>query len=313
MQFVRKRKGLLAIILMLGAFVYLPSITSTVHAATGTVCLIDPSSSSCPTNPASLTGTVGTQQRISVFVQGSNGMNGLDITVLADHTILKPAGVDLTGSVLTSQTQIIQECIGGAPMVGTACSSTDTVDTIHLSAATSGLITPTPTTGLLFTAIYNVTGSTSGIPVGFQTGCTSFPTSVPGGTCVTIENGSGTPVPETVQTATFTTPPTFTISASPTSLTIGRPSQGTSTITLQSLSGFSGTIQLSSSISPNGHHAPAVTLSASSVTLSSGGSGPDVLTVTTIKNTTVGTYTITVTATSGSIAKSTTITVTVTH
>src|SRR5205807_356953 len=78
-----------------------------------------------------------------------------------------------------------------------------TIDTLHL-VATSALgsgITATPTTGLLFTAIYNVTGATSGITLGFQTGCIN--TSVSGGICVTVANGTPIPVPETVQTATF--------------------------------------------------------------------------------------------------------------
>src|SRR5213592_1559984 len=80
--------------------------------------------------------------------------------------------------------------------------------------------TGTPTTGLLFTAIYNVTGTTPGIALGFQTGCAN--TSVSGGVCVTVANGTLIPVPETIQTATFSnSPPSpdFSITTSPSSLT----------------------------------------------------------------------------------------------
>ena len=312
MQFVRKPKLLLPIILILGAFFYLPSIMINVHAATGTVCLIDTSSSSCPTSPASLTGTVGTQLRVSVFLQGSDHINGFDITTVADHTILKPAGVDLTGTILPSPQTIIVHCDGGVLKTGNSCSPPDTADTIHLAAVGASGILSTATTGLLFTAIYNVTSTTSGIPVGFQTGCSG--TSVPPNTCVTIANGTPTPVPETIQTARFstnTTTPDFTITANPTSLTISRGSQGTSTITLTSVGGFTGTVSISDSLSPSLRHPPSTSLSAATVTLAPGGTGSLILTITTNKHTSTGAYTVTISAVSGSISHSITIALTV--
>ncbi len=280
---------------------------------TGTVCLINPSDTSCPSSPASIHGTVGTQLRVSVFIQASGGLNGFDITLLADHTILKPAGADLTGTVLPGPQTILAECIGGILVQGSRCASTDTVDTVHLAAvACLGCITATPTTGLLFTAIYNVTSATSGTPLGFQTGCPT-PTSVgTTSTCVTIANGTPTPVPENVQTAVFSTAD-FTMTANPTSLTISRSSQMTSTITLNSLGRFSGTVSLSTSITPAAHHAPATSLSSNSVTLASGGSASVILTVSATKNTSTGTYTVTVTGTSGSITNTVLVSVTVTH
>ena len=301
-------------LLLVGSMLGILSTDPSAHGQfTGTVCLINPSDTSCPSSPASIIGTVGTQLRVSVFIQTSDGFNGFDITLLADHTILKPAGADLTGTVLPGPQTILVKCIGGLLVQGSTCASTDTIDTIHLAAvACLGCISPTPTTGLLFTAIYNVTAPSSGIPLGFQTGCrppTSVGTST---TCVTLANGTLNPVPENVQTAVFSTA-NFAMAANPGSLTISRGSQMTSTITLSSLNGFSGAVSLSTSIIPVNHHTPTTSLSSNSVTLASGGSASVILTVSTTKNTGTGTYTVTVTGTSGPITHTVLVSVTVTH
>src|SRR5207302_638596 len=287
------------------------SVSVTV-ASIGVVCVIPSGNTSCPISSASLTGVVGSQVRVSIFIQGSGGLNGFDVTVLADHTILRPVGVDLAGTVLIGTPTIIDECLQGILVSGSVCSTVDTIDTLHL-VATSALgsgITATPTTGLLFTAIYNVTGATSGITLGFQTGCIN--TSVSGGICVTVANGTPIPVPETVQTATFSNSapsPDFSINASPTSLTTSPGSCVTSTVTLGSINGFSGTIIMTTSVSPT---RPTATLSITSVSITSGGSATAALTVCTTTSTPSRFYSVTVTATSGSISHSTTVAMTVT-
>ena len=301
-----------AILVLLGTLVLVPATTPGHAQTTGTICIIPSGATSCPSSSASIHGTMGTQQRVSIFIQNSAPLNGFDVTVLADHAILQPSGVDLTGSIFsTTNFLIVSDCIGGS---GSSCQSTDTPDTIHLAAACfaqAGVCPPpSPTTGLLFTAIYNVVASTTSTPIGYQTGCSS--SSVSGTTtCVTIAN-AGTIVPETVQTAVFSATD-FTMTASPSSLTVTRSSQMTSTITLTSLSGFAGTVSLSTSVSPSTGHFPTANLSSSSVTLASGGTGSVVLTVSTGKNTGFGSYTITITGTSGSLTHTTTVTVTVTH
>ncbi|OLB72205.1 hypothetical protein AUI06_01900 [archaeon 13_2_20CM_2_52_21] len=293
-----------------GSIAHSITIPVTVTGA-GVVCIVQSGATSCPLSSASLTGAVGTQLRVSVFIQGSGGLNGFDVISVADHSILRPVGVDLTGTVLLGTPTIVDECLQGVLVTGSVCSSVDTVDTLHL-VATSALgsgITATPTTGLLFTAIYNVTGTTSGIALGFQTGCSN--TSVSGGVCVTVANGSTMPVPETVQVATFSNSAPlsdFSISAGPASLTIPPGSCGTSTVRLASLNGFSGTITLITSVSPAG---PTATLSSTSVTLSSGASSTAALTVCTRASTPSGSYKIAVAGTGGSLAHMTTVGVTV--
>jgi len=173
----------------------------------GIVCLTQPGTTTCPQNAASLTGPTGTQLRVSVFTQESGGLNGFDIVLLADHTILRPVAIDLTGTVLLGTPVVVAECLGGILVRGASCNSADTADTLEL-AATSAFgqpNTPSPTTGLLFTAIYNITGTASNVRLGFQTGCgsSSTPTSdTP--FCVDVTNGSPAPVPEYLLGATFT-------------------------------------------------------------------------------------------------------------
>ena len=116
-------------------------------------------------------------------------MNAFDITLLATHYVLAPTGVDLTGSVLPGNALIVLECTGGIPItVGGQCSPTDNSDTLHLAATGGfGRVSQNPTTGLLFTATYNITGNTgaSGVALGFQAGCAHSSVE---NLCVTIAN-----------------------------------------------------------------------------------------------------------------------------
>jgi hypothetical protein len=103
----------------------------------------------------------------------------------------------------------------------------------------------------------------------------------------------------------------FSLSASPASLTVPKGTTGASTINVQSLNRFAGTVTLAFSISPVVSKGPGVALSPTSVTIGSGGQATSSLTVSTNSNTAKGSYTITVTATSGSIVHTTTILLTI--
>ena len=106
--------------------------------------------------------------------------------------------------------------------------------------------------------------------------------------------------------------PGFSIEANPTSLSFQQGSSGTSTITLTSLNGFSGSLALSGSTSPSG---PSVSFSSTSVTLSSGGTATSNMTVSATEglygSVASGNYSVNVTATSGSLSHSATVQVTV--
>ncbi len=107
--------------------------------------------------------------------------------------------------------------------------------------------------------------------------------------------------------------PDFSIGANPSALTIVIGSSGTSTITLTSLNGLSGTVNLGATISSSGLVIvwPTTSVSPSGVTLTANGTATSTVTVSTSVLTTPGTYTVTVTGTSGSITHSTTIAVVV--
>ena len=204
-----------------------PGTVFRVHAATtGLVCLADgssapsPPSNPCPTPLPIFSGPVNQQIRIGVFVNGSEGIYALDVTLETNSTFLKPSGFDLTGSILASPL-VVAECLGTLNVTTAACNSADDANSFQLALA-SFSPTPTPSTGLLFTAIYNITAtSSSAMTFGFQSGCTT--TSVAGtSTCVVFSNGSISPAPETVQSATFNNtiaPPFITVHSD--TLTVG--------------------------------------------------------------------------------------------
>ena len=115
--------------------------------------------------------------------------------------------------------------------------------------------------------------------------------------------------PWIMQMVAFRTPVTgsFTISASPSSLTVGTGSQGTSTITTAVNGGFSSPISLSASGVPSG-----TTISFIPNPIPAPGSGNSTMTITVGSSTPAGTYPITVTGNGGGVQQSTTVTLTVT-
>jgi hypothetical protein len=234
--------------------------------------------------------------RVAVAVNASSPIVGFDITLLADRTKLQPFDADITGTILQAPL-IFVKCIGGVPKTSTPCSaSTDTADTIHITVTGSGLTT-TPTTALLFTAVYNIVADTTPITIGFQVGCT-VGTSVPN-TCVSLS--TGVPNPENVQAASYSTAtvssPFIVLKSNPTasSITIGVATSTSYTIGLGEINGFNcGTgincVNLSTKV-------PTITgLSASlaRTSLSDPPTNTTTLTVRITAATPAGTYTINV-------------------
>ena len=288
--------------LIFTAIAFVPTIHNASGQLVGLVCLSPSPTASCPAPPVTISSPVGTLMDVSVIVQGSDILNGFGITLIANHTIIKPVDASLNGSLLNGGF-ITEKCVGGTLKVGAICGTTDNADTLDFAVqGPFGFTTFAPTSGLLFTAVYNVTG-TATTPISFQTGC--IQSSVNGTTtCISISNGSTSPTPETVQGASYTAAPTptFTIGTSitDTEISIGKGETGNSTILLTSVNGFSGTVSLSMSTIPSAQHPPTVTLSSNSVTLTNGGFNSVLLTASAKNNTTRIVYTITVTGTSGS-------------
>src|SRR5271157_2499266 len=108
------------------------------------------------------------------------------------------------------------------------------------------------------------------------------------------------------QDAIVTGSPSFTISASPSSLTIQQGSKGTSTITTTISGGFNSAISLSASGAPLG-----VSVTFNPQTIPAPGSGSSTMTIQVVRLATLGTYPITVTGSGGGVKQSTTVTLTV--
>ncbi len=155
------------------------------------------------------------------------------------------------------------------------------------------------------------------VPAG-GTAKSNFTISVPAGTSpgsysLTVTGSNSTTSRNTSVSVTVIVPD-FAIISSPSSLNVPQGSSGTTTITLTSLNGFSGTVSLTSTLSSSG---PQVTFSPASVVVPSGGSISSTLSVSAASSgaystpVSQGSYTVTVTGTSGSSVHSTTISLTV--
>jgi hypothetical protein len=103
------------------------------------------------------------------------------------------------------------------------------------------------------------------------------------------------------------TNPDFSISASPSSVTVQQGNSGTSTISTTALNGFNNAITLSASGQPNG-----VTVTFGTNPIPAPGTGSSLMTMAVGGSVTPGTYTITVTGTGGGITHTTTVSLTVT-
>ncbi|MGC2835697.1 MAG: protease pro-enzyme activation domain-containing protein [Methylocella sp.] len=101
--------------------------------------------------------------------------------------------------------------------------------------------------------------------------------------------------------------PTFTLSGSPTSVSVAPGSNGTSAISAAVSGGFDSSIALSATGQPSG-----VTVAFSPTSIAAPGSGSSTMTMAVASTTAAGTYPITVTGAGGGITQTATITLTVT-
>jgi hypothetical protein len=179
---------------------------------------------------------------------------------------------------------------------GTTSSFTVTVSSLNGFTGSVNLSTNVlPSSGL------SVGCSPNAISGGSGTSTCSLNSSTPGSYTVQVTGTSGSlshMISVSVSVTQPPPPPDFAVSAKPTTLSIVQGSSGSSTITVNSQNGFSGTVNLSPNVSPSG---PAAALSPTSVVLVSGGSASSTLSVTTGSSTTIGNYVVNVTAVAGSL------------
>ncbi|HZU29236.1 MAG TPA: protease pro-enzyme activation domain-containing protein [Bryobacteraceae bacterium] len=185
--------------------------------------------------------------------------------------------------------------------------------TLSIAAGASGtsVITATPQNGFNGKITGSVSGLPSGVTAAFSAGSSNqsltltlkAAATAPIATkTVTITCVSGSLSKTTTVALTITPPPSFTLSASPANLSVGQGASGSTSIAVNAVNGFTGTVALAASGVPAGVTA----------TLTSGAPGsPGSLTVAVAATAAAGNSSITITGTSGSLTARTTVILTV--
>ncbi len=224
-------------------------------------------------------------------------------TTMVGNFIVQPPGPDFGVSSNPSSLTILQ---------GSNANSTITATSLN-NFAGSITLSSSPSSPLgLITSSFSVNPVT--VPAG-GTAKSNFTISVPANTSpgsygLTV-TGSNTTTSRNTSVSVTVIAPDFTIVSNPSSLNILQGSSGTTTITLSSLYGFSGTVSLTSALSSSG---PQVTFSPTSVAVPPSGSISSTLSVSAASSggystpVSQGSYTVTVTGTSGSLVHSATLT-----
>ena len=161
--------------------------------------------------------------------------------------------------------------------------------------------------GFLNPAVYQI-GVSSSYNTNFHD-ITSGNNGFPAVTGYDLDSGWGSPNGANLINALVPTSssPNFTISASPTSVSVVQGSNGTSTITTAVSGGFNSAIALSATGQPTG-----VTVTFNPTSIAAPGSGTSTMTMAVASSTATGTYTITVSGVGESITNTTTVSLTVT-
>ena len=185
--------------------------------------------------------------------------------------------------------------------------------TVTQGSSGSSTISITPSGGFTGSVTLSASGLPAGVTAGFGTNpatsssvltLTASSTATTGPATITVTGTSGSLTHTTTISLTVTAPaqPDFSLSASPSSLTVKQGTSGNSTISVTDLNGFTGSVSLSTSALPSG------------VTASFGvnpTTSTSVLTFTASSTATTGTTTVTVTGTSGSLTHTTNISLTI--
>jgi kumamolisin len=241
------------------------------------------------------------------FHDVSSGSNGYSATV----------GYDLaTGWGSPNGSGLITALAGGSTS-GPGFSLSASPSSLSVAQGSSGSSTITSTVTGGFDSVISLTASglPTGVTYGFSpssiTGAgtssltlTVASTTTTGTYTITVTGTSGSTVETTSVALTVTgTSPAFTVSASPTSITVARGSSGTSTITTAVSGGFNSAITLTASGEGNNQ---TVTFTPSSI--AAPGSGTSTMKVTVGSRASTGNHTITITAKGGGITHTTTVT-----
>jgi subtilase family serine protease len=239
----------------------------------------------------------------------TSGSNGYSATT----------GYDLaTGWGSPKGSGLLNALAGSSSSPGFSLSASPASVSVAQGHAGTSTITSTVTGGFNGVIALSAAGQPSGATVSFN------PTSITGAgsSTMTMTVGSSTAVgtytikvtgtsgsttaTTTVSLTVTGTNPNFTISASPTSISIARGSSGRSTITTAMSGGFNSAIGLSAS-----GQGSRVSVSFNPSSIAAPGSGTSTMTVTVSRRASTGTRTITIKGTGGGVTHTTTVTLSV--
>jgi subtilase family serine protease len=247
-----------------------------------------------------------------------------DITSGTSGSYSATTGFDLvTGWGSPNGAALINALTGGTTQTPAfTLSASPTAVSVVVGSSGSSTVTTAVSGGFDSAVALSASGQPTGVTVGLSPTSIAAPGSgtstatftvgsstTPGTYSITI-TGTGGSITHTATvslTVTAAATPAFTLSASPTSVSVATGSTGASTITTAVSGGFSSAIALSTSTLPAG-----VTAAFSPASIASPGSGTSTLTFTVGSTATAGTYSITVTGTGGGITHTATVSLTVT-
>ena len=224
-----------------------------------------------------------------------------------------PATVTVTGtSGSLTHTTTISLTINAPPPADFTLSASPTSLTVNQGASGTSTVTIARTGGFAGSVGFTASGLPGGVTATFNptatTGTSTMltlaasSTATVGAATVTVTGTSGSLI-HTTTISLAVNAPDFTLSASPTSLTVNRGASGSSTIAINRIAGFAGSVAFTSTGLPSGVTAtfsPTPTTGTNSM-----------LTLAASATATLGAATVTVTGTSGSLTHSTTVALTV--
>jgi kumamolisin len=206
----------------------------------------------------------------------------------------------------------------GPPPSGFSISASPSSVSVSAGSNGSTTISSAVTGGFSGSITLSATGQPKGVTIGFTTNpitagnSTSMTIAVAAGTAggtfpITVTGTSGSTVETT--TVTLTIPgatPNFTLSASPTSISVSPSGNGKVTITTAVSGGFNSAVSLSGTVTGS-----RVTLSFSPTSIAAPGAGTSTMTITVNRRAATGTRTITITGKGGGLTKTATVTLTI--
>ncbi|MGA3129175.1 MAG: choice-of-anchor D domain-containing protein [Terracidiphilus sp.] len=309
-------------------------------SATSTITLTASSSATAGSATLTITGTSGsltTTTTVALTVGSSSGSgcasawsstqvytagmtaseNGIDY--IADYWTEGQNPATNNGPASSGEPWISQGSCGTQKPSFTLSDSPGSLSIAQGASGTS-TITVNPANGFSGSVTLSASGLPSGVTASFGTNpatgssvltLVASSAAATGSATVTITGISGSLSASTTIALTVTSngSQSFSLSDSPSSLSIAQNASGASTITITSINNFDSAVTLSVSGLPSGVTA---SFSPSSVTPSADGSTTSTLTLTASSSATAGTTTVTITGTNGSLSATTAIALTVT-